>query len=144
MAHVSTVILCPQSCGTHYHISLSNGSGSQATVSRDWNDCVNAKIITECRQYSDSYFKVKRDSWQFCTVSGSGIVHQVTVKIMLRRIISLPVCLGNKPTPFGAHDKICVTVRQLRVYWCGTPSLTRGQFWHLTLPALAYTVILVS
>jgi hypothetical protein len=35
--------------------------------------------------------------------------------------------------PSWAQDKIFVTVRQLRVCWCGAPFLTRGVVWHIIL-----------
>jgi hypothetical protein len=45
--------------------------------------------------------------------------------------------------PSGAHDKICNTVRQLQVCWCGAPSLTRGWACRLQLLlVLASAVIL--
>jgi hypothetical protein len=44
---------------------------------------------------------------------------------MLRPTVSQPVCPGIKH-PSGAYDQIFITVIQLRVFWCGALSLTRG------------------
>jgi hypothetical protein len=57
---------------------------------------------------------------------------RVKVKVMLRPIVSRPVCLGFKH-PSVAYDQIFVAVRWLRVCWCGVPSLTREQVCRLQL-----------
>jgi hypothetical protein len=54
------------------------------------------------------------------------------VKVMLQSTVSRPVCLAVKH-PSEAQDQIFVTVTELRVRWCGTPSLTRGWVCRLQL-----------
>jgi hypothetical protein len=47
----------------------------------------------------------------------------LSLSLMLWPTVSRPVCLGIKH-PSGAYDKICITVRQLRICWCMVPSLS--------------------
>jgi hypothetical protein len=58
--------------------------------------------------------------------------HSAKVKVMLRPTVNRSVCFGVKH-PFGAYDQICITVRQLRVCWCGALSLARDRVCRLQL-----------
>jgi hypothetical protein len=67
-----------------------------------------------------------------------------SLSLMLGPTVSRSVCLGIKH-PSGAYDQIIITLRQLRVCWCGAFSLTRGRVCRLQLLlSLASAVILES
>jgi hypothetical protein len=52
--------------------------------------------------------------------------------LILRPTFSRPVCVEIKHTS-GAYDQIFITIRQLRVWLCGTLSLTRVRIYCLQL-----------
>jgi hypothetical protein len=62
----------------------------------------------------------------------------------LHRLVSRSLCVGIKH-PSGPYDQIFITVRQLRLCWCGALSLTRGWACRLQLLlVIASAVILGS
>jgi hypothetical protein len=64
---------------------------------------------------------------------------------MLRPRASRQVCLNTSiKHPSGIQDQFFITIRQLRVCWCGASSLARGRVCHLQILALANAVILGS
>jgi hypothetical protein len=65
-------------------------------------------------------------------ICSSFYVAKLSLSLMLRQTVSRPVCLGIKHSS-GAYDQIFITVRQLRVCWCGALSLTRGWVCRLQL-----------
>jgi hypothetical protein len=69
---------------------------------------------------------------------------KVKVKVMLRRTTSRLVWFGVKH-PTGVYNQNFITVRHLRVCWCGAVSLTRERVCRLQfLLVLASAVILGS
>jgi hypothetical protein len=76
--------------------------------------------------------------------TNARIQWSLSLSLMLRPTVSGPVCLGIKH-PFGAYDQILIIVWQVRVCWCGAPSLTWGRVCRLQLLlALASAVIFWS
>jgi hypothetical protein len=79
---------------------------------------------------------------EWTELNWTEISNRVKSNLMLRPTTSRPVRLGIKHSS-GAYYKIFITVRQLRVCWCGELSLTRGRVYRLQLLlVLASAVIL--
>jgi hypothetical protein len=82
--------------------------------------------------------------WKYSILPPHGILTKLELSLMLWPTVSRPVWLGIKH-PLGAYDQNFITVRQLRVSWCGALSLTRGRVcWLQLLLALASAVIFRS
>jgi hypothetical protein len=74
----------------------------------------------------------------------SDLLSKVRIKVMLQLTVRWSVCLGVRH-PFGTHDQICITVRQLRVCLYGTSSQMKGAVLQCTmLLGITSTVILRS
>jgi hypothetical protein len=72
--------------------------------------------------------------WRYSNPPPHGISAKswAWVSLILRPTVGRPVSLGIKHSS-GAYDKIFITVRHLRVCWCGTLFLTRGRICRLQL-----------
>jgi hypothetical protein len=68
---------------------------------------------------------------------------RVESSIMLRRTVRRPVYLRIKHQ-CGAYDQIFITVRQLRVCWCGALSLTIGWVCRLQLLLVLASAVLLG
>jgi hypothetical protein len=89
--------------------------------------------IFYCLRFETSRFVTSYDSqWRYSTPPPHGLLTRLSLSLMLRPMVSRPVCLGIKH-PSGAYDQIFITVRQLHVWWCGMLSLARGRVCHLQL-----------
>jgi hypothetical protein len=84
------------------------------------------------------------------TVSYRELLYSLSLSLMLRPTVSLPVCLGIKH-PSGACDQIFISARnteyvwQLHSWFRGAPSLTRERvcllYVPLALPAQSFSVL---
>jgi hypothetical protein len=128
-------------CRLHFTITLNYNQLRQLTI----NDCLRlAQFLAGLRVSSLSLWLI----W-FLFSSHSLLVYEyrvpnddsrmdsriwVWVWVMLRPTLSRPVCLGIKH-PSGTYDQIFITVRQLRVYWCGALSLNERTGLSFTIAA---------
>jgi hypothetical protein len=111
---------------------------------------VGLATLCYCLRFETSLFVTSYNSQGYskgiwpCLHRGKCLLKTVKVKVMLWPTVSQPVCLGVKH-PLGAYDQIFITVRQLRVCWCGVLSLTRERVYQFQLLlVLASAVILGS
>jgi hypothetical protein len=76
-------------------------------------------------------------------VGGECVKQHMSLSLMLRPTVSRPVFLGIRH-PSGAYDQIFITVRELRVCWCGTFSLTRGRVCLLQLLLVPVSALILG
>jgi hypothetical protein len=96
--------LAPSLTGLRVSSLLRDWLGSHVRISHFYCACLDRRLSYEWIPYE-------------CRMS-------LSLSLMLRLTVSRPVCLGIKH-PSWAYDQIFITVRQLRVCWCGALSLTR-------------------
>jgi hypothetical protein len=112
-----------------FTITVNYDSSQSMTVS----DSLHSSLDYEC-------FLVHCDQWR--TTNHYSHIEHLSLSLVLRPTVSRPLCLGIKH-PSGAYDQTFITVRQLRVCWCGALSLNRGRVCRLQLLlALASAIIL--
>jgi hypothetical protein len=114
---------------------------------------VGLATIFYCLRFETSLFVASYDSQGY----GGGILShlhtgywllRLRLSLMIRPTVNQPICLGIKHAS-GAYDQILITVRQLRVFLCVAPYLTRGRICSSKLlldlaSAVIFTTVKIS
>jgi hypothetical protein len=99
--------------------------------------CRSGMVVMNDLNYTLLMCRLSQSSAYHMT-SACNIVRRVSnpakskVNVILRPTFIRPVCPGVRH-PFGDHGQILITAWKLRVWWCETSSLTRGQVCSLLL-----------
>jgi hypothetical protein len=110
------------------------------SISNTPKGTVKPRLLSSEVVTTNNYNTFNTSTLQQLDASWKNSVNQVCTKW-----VNQPVRLEIEKHPSGAYDRIFVTIRQLRVYWCVGLSLTRGRVCRLKLLlVLASAVILGS
>jgi hypothetical protein len=118
---ILTVEILQLLCSRHYS-PTANATTAPSVLSLPCRARLNCQPSIEISHSPTNYFS---------SLHSTELVKvKVKVKVMLRTMVSRPVCLGIKH-PFEAYDQIVITVWRWQAFCCGALSLTRGRVCHL-------------
>jgi hypothetical protein len=127
--------------GCFYSVTINSDSSQSLTVHDSLRSLLDHSFFSSTATSDERRIPAHTLNWLVGRFPHEWI-NELSLSLMLRPTVSRPVCLGMKHTS-GACDQIYITVRQLRVCWCGALSLTRGRVCRLQLlMALASALIL--
>jgi hypothetical protein len=136
--HVFASVVCMYVCGASLHLQLIIKAHSQwlakTRSAPTWTTCVFSSTVTNDER------RITARTMN-CLERRLSDKVKIEVEIMLRSIVSQPVCLGIKHTSW-AWDQIFISVRQLQTFRYGTLSLTRGRDCRLPKSQSAVTSLL--